>query len=163
MLRFTLRLALGLAACSLVAASALACCGVGLSSGASTGASIGAAAPAAGGEAPETASQDATPDESTAPPAPLANTIRWQTATEVENFGFDVYRGDSEEGPFVRLTERPIAGAGTSDVPTRYEFVDDTIEPETAYYYYVESISTGGVRERFTPVFRSKPKPAPEP
>jgi len=51
-----------------------------------------------------------------------------------------------------------LAGAGTVDTPQYYSFVDDSIEAETAYYYYVESISMNGVRERFTPVIRSKPK-----
>ena len=93
----------------------------------------------------------------------LSNTLKWQTASEVENFGFDVYRSDREEGPFVRLTESPIPGSGTSDVPTKYEFADTSIEPDTAYYYYVESISTAGVRQRFTPIFRSKPKSLAKP
>lgn len=89
------------------------------------------------------------------------NSIKWSTASEVNNFGYDVYRADSEEGPFRKMTEDPIPGAGTVDTPTSYEFVDDTIAPETVYYYYVESISMDGERERFTPVFPSKPKPAP--
>ncbi|MEL7060551.1 MAG: hypothetical protein AAGN46_11040, partial [Acidobacteriota bacterium] len=77
---------------------------------------------------------------------------------EVENFGYDIYRGDSEEGPFERLTADPLPGAGTTDEPSYYDFVDETIEPGERYWYYVESISLGGERERFTPVFQSKAK-----
>ncbi|HMB51916.1 MAG TPA: hypothetical protein VKU40_01280 [Thermoanaerobaculia bacterium] len=91
-------------------------------------------------------------------PVAYENTIRWATATELENFGFDVYRGESEDGPFTRLTEQAIQGAGTTDVPQRYRYVDDAIDPCRAYYYYVESISMAGVRERFTPVARVAPK-----
>lgn len=86
------------------------------------------------------------------------NTLKWKTASEVENFGFDVYRGDAENGPFERLTETPIPGAGTVDEPQDYVFVDRTIDPRRAYWYYVESISLDGIRERFTPVFRAAPK-----
>ncbi|MCP3957838.1 MAG: hypothetical protein GY719_08300 [bacterium] len=86
------------------------------------------------------------------------NTIKWTTASELDNFGYDVYRGPSEEGPFERITEEPIPGAGTTDEPTDYRFVDDTIDPYETYWYYVESISMASVRERFTPVFPSKPK-----
>ncbi|HZI64685.1 MAG TPA: C25 family cysteine peptidase, partial [Thermoanaerobaculia bacterium] len=90
------------------------------------------------------------------------NRVRWATASEVENYGFDVYRAEREEGPFVRLTERTIAGAGTTDTPRSYEFVDAPIDPSRVYFYYVESISLAGVRERFTPVERVGPKlPAP--
>jgi len=86
------------------------------------------------------------------------NTIKWSTASEVDNFGFDVFRGDSAEGPFERINEDTIEGAGTVDEPQSYRFVDDTIDPHRTYYYYVESISMDGVRERFTPVGKAGPK-----
>ncbi len=99
------------------------------------------------------------------PAAPLApeperfsNTLKWSTASEVDNFGFDVYRGDDEEGPFARLTESPIEGAGTSDLTNSYSYEDDTIDPHKVYFYYVESISLQGVREQFTPIIRAKAK-----
>lgn len=104
-----------------------------------------------------------------ASPAPaLSNTIKWSTASEVENFGYDVFRGDAEEGPFTKINAKTIAGAGTVDEPSAYQYVDAAIEPGKAYWYYVESISMAGVREKFTPVFRSKAKnadgtPAAEP
>jgi len=109
---------------------------------------------------PADAVQDApaVADEGGAGEAP-SNTLRWTTASEVDNFGFDVYRADSEDGPFEKLTDRPIAGAGTADVQTRYKYVDDTIERGREYFYYVESISMGGERKRFTPVIRAPPKP----
>ena len=108
-------------------------------------------------KAPPTSTEDGAEE-----PETYANTLRWSTASEVENFGFNVYRGDSEEGPFVRLTEDPIPGAGTTDAPSKYSYADDTIDPRKAYWYYVESISMGGEIERFTPVFRAKPKIAEE-
>ena len=100
-----------------------------------------------------------------APPAPAAavaaaysNTVRWSTASETDNFGFDVYRAESEEGPFHRLNPTPIEGGGTLDEPRSYRFVDDTIDPSRTYYYYVESISMSGERQRFTPIGRAAPK-----
>ena len=91
----------------------------------------------------------------------ISNRIKWVTASELNNFGFDVFRGDSEDGSFVRVNESTIAGAGSSDTPIQYEFVDDSIETETVYWYYVESISMSGVREKFTPTFQSKAKSLP--
>jgi hypothetical protein len=103
----------------------------------------------------------AAPEAPAASEAPaLSNTIKWSTASEVENFGYDVFRGDKEEGPFTRLNAKTIAGAGTVDEPRQYQYVDATIEAGKAYWYYVESISLSGVREKFTPVFQSKPKNA---
>jgi len=98
------------------------------------------------------------------PPAPeppaeeYTNSLKWSTASEVDNFGFDVYRGDAEEGPFERLTESPMQGAGTTDLTTKYVFKDTEIDPTRAYYYYVESISLQGIREQFTPIIWAKPK-----
>ena len=89
------------------------------------------------------------------------NTIRWKTASELDNFGFDVYRAESEDGPFERLNPEPIEGAGTTDEPRSYAYVDDTIDPRKTYYYYVESISMAGVREKFTPVGKAAPKIPP--
>ncbi len=47
------------------------------------------------------------------------NTVRWTTASEVDNFGFDVFRSESEDGPFERLNDEVIEGAGTPDEPHR--------------------------------------------
>jgi hypothetical protein len=88
----------------------------------------------------------------------LANTPRWTTASEVDNFGYDVFRGDKEEGPFAKLNADPILGAGTTDETKKYEYRDDTIDPCREYWYYVESIDTKGVREKFTPVFKAAAK-----
>lgn len=88
----------------------------------------------------------------------VANTARWTTASEQDNFGFDVYRSDTEHGEFTKLTKDPILGAGTSDETHKYEYRDDSIDPCKAYWYYVEGISTNGTREKFTPTFRAPPK-----
>jgi len=100
--------------------------------------------------------------EDPAPPAGIENTVRWTTASEVDNYGFDVYRSTAEDGPFEVINAETIAGAGTIDVPREYRYVDRAIAPDTAYFYYVESISMDGRRERVTPVIRSRPKPAAE-
>lgn len=89
----------------------------------------------------------------------LSNAITWSTASESDNFGYDVYRSENRDGPFVRITPQPLVGAGTTDLPHDYRFVDREIEPGKAYFYYVESISLGGRRERFTPLMKAPPKP----
>ncbi len=89
------------------------------------------------------------------------NTVKWTTATELDNFGFDVYRSESADGPFERINPEVIEGAGTVDEPRSYRYVDDTIDPRKTYYYYVESISMSGVREQFTPIGKAGPKIPP--
>lgn len=104
-------------------------------------------------------------DQSKLPAAQrVFNTAHWTTASEEENFGYDVYRGTSENGSFVKLTKQPMLGHGTTEQTHNYKFVDDTIDPCKDYWYYVESIATDGTREKFTPVFHAPAKrhaPAP--
>ncbi len=89
----------------------------------------------------------------------VVNTSHWTTASEEENFGYDVFRSSvGEKGPFEKLTRQPILGNGTTDETHEYRFADDTIDPCKDYWYYVESIGTNGQREKFTPVFRSPAK-----
>lgn len=92
----------------------------------------------------------------------VANTPKWTLASEQDNFGFDVFRGDTEEGEFTKLNKEPILGAGTTDESSRYSWRDDTIDPCKDYWYYVESISTSGVREKMTPTFKAPAKRSPK-
>ena len=93
------------------------------------------------------------------PPAQrLSNTAQWTTASEEDNFGYDVYRADAEKGPFVKITRQPILGNGTTAETHQYKYVDDSIDPCKEYWYYVESISTDGQREKFTDVFHAPAK-----
>jgi hypothetical protein len=91
----------------------------------------------------------------------IANTPKWSLASEQDNFGFDVYRGDSEKGEFAKLNKDPILGAGTTDETQKYSWRDDTIDPCKDYWYYVESISTSGTREKMTPTFKAAAKRSP--
>ena len=91
----------------------------------------------------------------------VANTARWSTASEQDSFSFDVFRSDSEKGEFTKITKMPLMGAGTTDETHKYEYRDDTIDPCKEYWYYVESTSTKGVKEKFTPVFHAPAKRRP--
>ena len=93
---------------------------------------------------------------------PYKNTLRWQT-TDIDSRGYDVYRAESESGPFVKLTARPIDGRVKGGKP-EFVYVDDTIEPGKVYWYYVEVIDVLGARQKFTPVMKASAKgPAPTP
>jgi hypothetical protein len=98
--------------------------------------------------------------ESINPAGTRPNVIRWSTASEHDSFGYDIYRGNSEDGPFSVINRELIPGAGTTDMPNRYEYIDDTVEPDITYWYYIESISLTGERKRITPVYPSKRKQA---
>ena len=66
--------------------------------------------------------------------------LRWSTASETNNFGFEIQRGASPTGDFVPVGF--VRGAGTTVVSQQYEF-RDTITQGTVYYR-LKQIDTDG-------------------
>ncbi len=89
---------------------------------------------------------------------PLRNRVNWATASEVDIFGYDIYRGESPDGPFERVTTEPVPAAGTTDEPQKYTWIDPTNDPTKDYYYYVENISMSNQREHLTGIGHVPPK-----
>jgi hypothetical protein len=77
-----------------------------------------------------------------------AVTLKWSTVSEVNNLGFDVYRSESPDGKFVKISPAYIKGAGTDSTPHDYQFADERAVVGKTYYYYLETISFSGERER---------------
>jgi hypothetical protein len=77
-----------------------------------------------------------------------AVTLKWSTASEVNNLGFDIYRSESPDGKFVKISPAYIKGAGTDSTPHDYQFVDESAVVGKTYYYYLEAISFSGERDR---------------
>ncbi len=71
--------------------------------------------------------------------------LAWETATELNNLGFNVYRSDSRTGPRTKLNDRLIAAQmpGSTEGST-YTFLDTTPAPGQRYYYWLEDIDTVG-------------------
>jgi hypothetical protein len=72
--------------------------------------------------------------------------LRWATASESQNLGFNVYRSTSPNGPFTKLNPQVIPGLGTSGTGQEYGWVDDSVDASTdTYYYYLKDVSLSGV------------------
>jgi hypothetical protein len=84
--------------------------------------------------------------------------LEWQTASETNNLGFHVYRapadgdGSPQDSGFVRVTSTMIPGAGTTDVPQIYSYLDRSVTPGGRYWYVLEQVDTDGTTERSAPV-----------
>lgn len=80
--------------------------------------------------------------------------LHWTAKNETKVFGYMVYRSQDRAGPFVRVTDAPIAKrANAADQDNRYEFVDAGVEVGKTYYYYIDSLADSGMQQRFSPVF----------
>lgn len=75
--------------------------------------------------------------------------IRWQTASETLNEGWNILRRPAgSKGAWEKLNTNNIVGAGTAPFGETYEFIDDTAKPKINYFYALEWISTKGKVER---------------
>lgn len=85
------------------------------------------------------------------PAAPAARrevTLRWRANQEENVYGYLVYRATQRSGPFRRLNAEIVRAGGAG----RYEYVDRTVEPGVTYYYYLDSVSRSGAKQRFSNV-----------
>jgi hypothetical protein len=79
-------------------------------------------------------------------------TITWETASEVDTAGLNIYRSESPDGPWQQINDELIP---PSDDPLRggkYTFVDASAKPGTTYYYQLEEVELSGKRTRFDPI-----------
>ena len=69
-------------------------------------------------------------------------TLQWATATERDNYGFNLYRATSEDGERTLLNAEMIPSlvAPGSPYGAEYEFVDNTAEAGVQYYYWLEDV-----------------------
>ena len=72
----------------------------------------------------------------------------WRTQSEVENMGFNIYRGNASSGPFTRINDSLIPGAGSSPHPHDYTFIDMDVKVGLRYYYFLEDVDTADRRNR---------------
>ncbi len=70
--------------------------------------------------------------------------LRWATASETENIGFNVYRSADEQGIYQRINTDMIQGAGNSAREQRYEYIDATVTPGQAYFYKLADVDYNG-------------------
>jgi hypothetical protein len=71
--------------------------------------------------------------------------LRWEVGSLDGIRGFHVYRATAAEGPFVRVTERPIP------ISQSYEYEDATVWPETTFWYQVRAILPDGAEDVIGP------------
>jgi tartrate-resistant acid phosphatase type 5 len=74
--------------------------------------------------------------------------LSWSTATEVNNYGFDVERS-SESSGWQKIGF--VAGAGNSNSPKEYSFTDNP-SGGTSFSYRLKQIDVGGVFKYYDPV-----------
>jgi hypothetical protein len=91
--------------------------------------------------------------------------VEWETVTEIDNLGFNLYRADAPEGLYARLNRELIPSqAPGSPSGAIYVWLDSTVQTGRTYYYKLEDVDVyghntlhGPVRVKVGPVLRTKP------
>ena len=74
--------------------------------------------------------------------------LHWQTALELDNTGFDVWRSNGEHGRYERISDAVVAVRTDG----QYTFMDSSAVAGVTYYYKIEDISSNGMRQQHGPV-----------
>lgn len=80
--------------------------------------------------------------------------VSWETASEIGNTGFNLWRGTSPNAPTVQLNDTLIPSqAPGSAQGFAYEWIDDfELVSATTYYYWLDDVSMNGTTTRHGPV-----------
>jgi hypothetical protein len=89
----------------------------------------------------------------TAAPAGKTIVLDWQTATEFDNLGFNLYRAETADGPRTKLNADLIPSqAPGSPTDATYQFVDSGVKPGITYSYWLEDADVYGAATLHGPV-----------
>lgn len=79
--------------------------------------------------------------------------VEWRTETEMNTAGFNLYRGESPDGPFdVRVNEQLIPPSADPLTGKAYTYVDTTAQAGVTYYYQLQEVERNGQVNTFGPI-----------
>ncbi|MFZ5800913.1 MAG: hypothetical protein ACOY3D_06025, partial [Candidatus Omnitrophota bacterium] len=70
--------------------------------------------------------------------------VAWQTGCEIDNVGFNLYRGLTEGGPYEKLNSKIIPGLGDTTLGSYYKYLDTDLMGQRLYYYRLEDLDRFG-------------------
>jgi hypothetical protein len=79
-------------------------------------------------------------------PTPIR--IDWETETEIDTAGFNVYRSEQPAGDFELLNDVLIPSSGDATSGSSYSFVDSNVAAGETYYYRLEDVELDNSREQ---------------
>ncbi len=78
--------------------------------------------------------------------------VRWETLSEIDNEGFHLWKAESGEAEFTRITTALIPSEGGPTWGARYEFVDGDVLMGHTYFYRLEAMDIYGLSTFHGPV-----------
>ena len=88
---------------------------------------------------------------------PARVVVQWTTATELNTAGYNLYRGSSPDGPFIKINAQLIPAKNDAMVGGKYEYQDTNLTPGKKYYYQLEDVELSGATARHGPIVIDAP------
>ena len=85
--------------------------------------------------------------------------LAWQTAMEVANEGFNLWRLAEGDGDYVKINAGLIPAEGGPFGGAEYQYVDDGVAAGLSYWYRLEAVDLFGQSQFFGPVSSSVGQP----
>jgi len=70
--------------------------------------------------------------------------MKWVTASETDALGFYLYRSESENCDYIRISDKYVSASGNSSTTHSYTFVDKNVELGKKYFYKLADIDYNG-------------------
>jgi hypothetical protein len=83
--------------------------------------------------------------------------LQWVTENELDVTGYNVYRSESEGGPFVQLNDGLLPPATDPVVGGNHQYVDESVRWGRSYFYQLETVDRRGNRSRSSSI-RLRPR-----
>ena len=87
-------------------------------------------------------------------PTPAASVVvvEWTTESEVDLAGFNLYRSESPDGPYVKVNATLIPGALDPLLGGKYAYTDTNVVAGHTYYYKLEDVELDGTTTLHGPI-----------
>lgn len=88
----------------------------------------------------------------TASDARIGVALRWETATEIDTAGFNIWRANDKNGDYISVNGNLIPAKGSGAIGADYSYLDKNVLPGQTYYYKLEDVEIDGTRALHGPV-----------
>lgn len=83
-------------------------------------------------------------------------TLRWVTASEVDNQGFAILRSEKESADYSKIdsyiSNSDLKGAGNSSHTINYQYIDKSVVNDQTYWYKLVDVDVNGIRTEHGPI-----------
>ncbi|MGB3903389.1 MAG: hypothetical protein WBB22_00555, partial [Anaerolineae bacterium] len=85
-------------------------------------------------------------------PVPATVIVEWTTESEVNQAGFNLYRSENPQGPYVKLNDALIPASLDPITGGSYVYTDTAVIGGATYYYKLEDVELDGTSTLHGPI-----------